>query len=160
LLRTTVFAGGGALSERVCVVAGAGAWPFYLATGAWVGQENRRFGDATRLGFYSSRQVHGLAPLIRHVVASVPLTAEDAATRALSGDPVQRRVGEALAAALYDGATSPRVCVVLLSPSDDPETVSLDAVPHEGEAAWTMFQRFTDLDRLRSATSTADLGSG
>ena len=34
------------MSERVCVVAGAGAWPFYLATGAWVGQENRRFGDA------------------------------------------------------------------------------------------------------------------
>src|SRR3954447_19699603 len=26
--------------ERVCVVAGAGAWPFYLATGAWVGPEN------------------------------------------------------------------------------------------------------------------------
>src|SRR6478735_7236363 len=73
----------GPLAERVCVVAGSGAWPFYLATGAWVGQENRRFGDATRLGFYSGRQVHGLAPRIRHVVASVPLTAEDAATRAL-----------------------------------------------------------------------------
>ena len=38
------------MAERVCVVAGAGAWPFYLATGAWVGPENRRFGDATRLG--------------------------------------------------------------------------------------------------------------
>ena len=148
------------MSERVCVVAGAGAWPFYLATGAWVGQENRRFGDATRLGFYSGRQVHGLAPRIRHVVASVPLTAKDAATRALSGDPVERRVGEALAAALYDGATAPRVCVVLLSPSDDPETVSLESVPHEGEAAWTMFQRFTDLDRLRAAATTDDLGAG
>jgi hypothetical protein len=148
------------LSERVCVVAGAGAWPFYLANGAWVGQENRRFGDAARLGFYSGRQVHGLVPLIRHVVASVPLTAEDAATRTLSGDPVQRQVGEALAAALNDGATSPRVCVVLLSPSDSPETVTLDPVPHEGEAAWTMFQRFTDLDRLRSAATTDDLGAG
>ena len=30
-------------TERVCVVAGAAAWPFYLATGAWIGPENRRF---------------------------------------------------------------------------------------------------------------------
>ena len=119
------------MSERVCVVAGAGAWPFYLATGAWVGQENRRFGDATRLGFYSGRQVQGLAPLIREVVASVPLAAEDAATRALSADPTERRVGEALAAALHDGATAARVSVVLLSPADDPATASFEPVAHE-----------------------------
>ena len=117
------------MSERVCVVAGAGAWPFYLATGAWVGQENRRFGNATRLGFYSGRQVQGLAPRIGHVVASVPLTPEEAATRTLSADPVERRVGEALAAALHDGGTAARVSVVLLSPPDDPETVSFDPVP-------------------------------
>ena len=58
---------------------------------------------------------------IRDVVASVPLTTEDAATRALSADPVERRVGEALAAALHDGATAARVSVVLLSPPDDPD---------------------------------------
>ncbi len=63
-----------ATSERVCVVAGAGAWPFYLANGAWVGPEKRRFRDAARLGFYSGRQVQGLAPRIREVVASVSLT--------------------------------------------------------------------------------------
>ncbi len=148
------------MSERVCVVAGAGAWPFYLATGAWVGQENRRFGDATRLGFYSGRHVQGLAPLIREAVASVPLAAEDAATRALSADPVERRVGEALAAALHDGATAARVSVVLLSPPDDPATASFEPVAHEADTAWTMFQRFVDLDRLRTATSTAELGSG
>ena len=85
--------------ERVCVVAGAGAWPFYLATAAWVGQENRRFGGATRLGFYSGRQIQGLVPLIQHVVPSVDLTGEAAAALALSGDPAQRRVGGALAAA-------------------------------------------------------------
>jgi hypothetical protein len=146
-------------SGRVCVVAGAGAWPFYLATSAWVGQENRRFGDATRLGFYSGRQVQGLAPVIREVVASVPLTAEDAAQRALSADPLQRRVGETLAAALYDGLTTPRVSVVLLSSPDDPDTASFEPVAHEGDAAWTLFQRFTDLDRLRTATTTDDLGA-
>jgi hypothetical protein len=148
------------VADRVCVVAGAGAWPFYLATAAWVGQENRRFGDARRLGFYSGRQVQGLAPLIREVIPSVPLTAEDAATRTLSADPVERRVGEALAAALHDGATSPRVSVVLLSPADDPDTASFEPVTHDADVAWTLFQRFADLDRLRSATSTADLEGG
>jgi hypothetical protein len=149
-----------ALTERVCVVAGAGAWPFYLATGAWVGPEHRRFGDAARLGFYSGGQVHGLAPRIREVVASVPLTAEHAAGRALSADPVERRVGEALAAALHDGRTTPRVTVALLSPPDDPDTASFEPVRHDGDAAWTMFQRFVDLDRLRAATSTDELGPG
>ena len=147
------------LTGRVCVVAGAGAWPFYLATGAWVGPEKRRFGDASRLGFYSGRQVQGLAPVLRHVVASVPLTEEDAASRALSPDPVERRVGEVLAAALHDGLTAPRVCVALLSLPDDPETASFEPVAHDHDAAWTMFQRFVDLDRLRSATTTDELGS-
>jgi hypothetical protein len=148
------------LAERVCVVAGSGAWPFYLATGAWVGQENRRFGDATRLGFYSGRHIQGLLPAIRHVVPSVPLTPEDAATRALAADPVQRRVGEALAAALGDGGTAPRVAVVLLSAPDDQDTVVIEPLTHDGDVAWTMFQRIIDVDRLRSATSTADLGAG
>jgi hypothetical protein len=146
------------MSERVCVVAGAGAWPFYLATGTWVGPENRRFGDASRLGFYSGRQVQGLAPRIRHAVSSVPLTEEDAAGRTLSADPAERLVGEALAAALHDGLTTPRVCVVLLSPADDPDTVSFEPVAHEADVAWTMFQRFVDLDRLRTAATTDDLG--
>lgn len=145
-------------AERVCVLAGAGAWPFYLATHAWVGQENRRFGDATRLGFYSGRQIQGLVPRIHHVVPSVELTGERAAVLTLSGDPVERRVGSALAAALRDGSRAARVEVVLLSGARDDDTVSIDALPHEGGAAWTLFQRFADLDLLRRATTTADLG--
>lgn len=147
------------MAERVCVIAGASAWPFYLANGTWVGQENRRFGDATRLGFYSGRRIQGLAPAIRHVVASVPLTAENAATQALSGNPVERRVGEALAAALHEGVAMPRVSVALLSTADDPDTATFEPVEHDGDAAWTMFQRLTDLDRLREARSTDDLGT-
>ena len=147
------------MSERVCVVAGAGAWPFYLATAAWVGPENRRFGDATRLGFYSGRQVQGLAPRIRHVVPSAALTDEEAAGRTLSADSVERRVGEALATARHDGLATSRVCVVLLSPSDDPDTESFEPVSHDADAAWTLFQRFVDLDQLRAATTTDDLAA-
>ncbi len=94
------------MGERACVVGGAAAWPFYLATGAWVGQENRRFGNAERLGFYSGREVHGSLPRIQHVVGSVPLTVEEAATRTLGADPLERRVGEVLAAALHEGMTT------------------------------------------------------
>jgi hypothetical protein len=144
----------------VCVVAGAAAWPFYLATGAWIGQENRRFGNAERLGFYSGREVHGSLPRIQHVVGSVPLTVEEAATRTLGADPLERRVGEVLAAALHEGMTTPRVAVVLLSSADEQDTVTIDPLPHEGDVAWTMFQRVVDVDRLRAATSTAELGAG
>ena len=110
------------MSERACVVARAAAYPFYLATAAWVGQENRRFGTAERLGFYSGREVHGFLPRIQHVVGSVPLTVKEAAPRAFGADPLDRRVGEVLAAALHEGMTTPRVAVVLLSPTDDPDT--------------------------------------
>jgi hypothetical protein len=147
------------MAERVCVVAGSGAWPFYLSNGAWVGQENRRFGDASRLGFYSGREIHGLLPRIRHVVGSAPTTDEEAASRTLSADPVERAVGEALAALRHEGGTAPRVCVVLLSPPDDAETVAIEPIAHEGEHAWTMFQRFVDLDLLRKAATTDDLGA-
>ena len=47
--------------------------------------------------------------------------------------------------------TAPRVAVVLLSAPDDPDTVTIDPVPHEGDAAWTMFQRVVDVDRLLCA---------
>ena len=148
------------MGERACVVGGAAAWPFYLATGAWVGQENRRFGNAERLGFYSGREVHGSLPRIQHVVGSVPLTVEEAAARTLGPDPLERRVGEVLAAALHEGMTTPRVAVVLLSPPDDPDTITIQPLPHEGDAAWTMFQRVVDVERLRAATSTAELEAG
>jgi hypothetical protein len=69
-------------------------------------------------------------------------------------------VGEALAAALHDGMASPRVAVVLLSPADDPDTLTMEPLAHDGDAAWTMFQRVVDVDRLRAASSTADLGAG
>ncbi len=104
--------------------------------------------------------MHGFLPRIHHVVGSVPLTVEEAATRTLGADPLDRRVGEVLAAALHEGMTTSRVAVVLLSPTDDPDTVTIASLPHEGDAAWTMFQRVVDVDRLRAATSTADLGAG
>ena len=149
------------MSERVCVVAGAGAWPFYLATGAWVGQENRRFGDATRLGFYSGRQVQGLAPRIREVVASVPLDGRGRghprAERRSHGAARGRGSGRG-AARRGDGAAGlGRPALAARRPRRRRRS---NPSPTTADTAWTMFQRFVDLDRLRTATSTADLGSG
>lgn len=140
----------------VCVVAASSAWPFYLAHGAYVCQANRPFRDAARLGFYSARTVHGLVPRIEHVVPNVEASAAVAARMTFSLDPVERRVGETLAAGVHDGMSG-QVQVVLLSRADDPATVTIEALPHTGRTAWTMFQRYVDLDRLTSARSTDDL---
>ena len=50
--------------------------------------------------------------------------------------------------------------MVLLSGAEEADTVTIEPVPHDGDAAWTLFQRFADLDRLRRAGSTVDLGGG
>jgi hypothetical protein len=143
----------------VCVVAASSAWPFYQATGSYICQANRRFRDAGWLGFYSARTIHPLVARIEHVVPEVDLDDETSAPLALSTDPEERRVGQAMAAGLHEGMSG-TVQVVLLSRPRDSVTQQVGAVRHEGRTAWTMFQRFTDLDRLRTAASTDDLGAG
>jgi hypothetical protein len=143
-------------TERVCVVAGAGAWPFYLDTNALVCPENRPFA-ASWLAFYSGRQIQGLVPRVLRIVASVELSPASAARLALSGDPEDRRIGIALATALHAGTRVDRVEVVLLSGAGDADTVAIEPVPHEGDSAWTVFQRYADLGALRRAATTADL---
>ncbi len=146
--------------EKVCVVAASGAWPFYRLTGAYVSQAQRGFQGASRLGFYSGGQIHGLVPRIEHVVASMPADAAHAARTALSADPVERRVGEALAAALHQGPVPHPVQVVLLSRPGDPATLTITPVAHPGGTAWTLFQRYVDLTRLQAAATTDDLANG
>jgi hypothetical protein len=140
----------------VCVVAAASAWPFYQATGSYICQANRRFRDVGWLGFYSARTIHPLVARIRHVVPQIDLDEEHAAPLALSADPAERRVGQAMAAGLHEGMSG-AVEVVVLSPPRAPETQHVGAVLHEGRTAWTMFQRYVPLDRLREAELTSDL---
>lgn len=142
--------------ELVCVVAATSAWPFYQASGAYVCQPHRRFRDATRLGFYSARTIHGLAPRIEHVFLDVAVSAAEAARRALSTSPLERRLGRALAAAVEVGA-DPESQVVLLSAPGDPATARIGDITHRGASAWTMFQRYETLGRLTAASDTADL---
>jgi hypothetical protein len=141
---------------QVCIVAASSAWPFYQATGSYICQANRRFRDAQWLGFYSARTIHPLVARIEHVVPLIEMDDEHAAPLALSADADERRVGQAMAAGLHEGMSG-SVQVVVLSGPDAPETQHIGAIRHEGRAAWTMFQRYVPLGRLRSAEVTGDL---
>jgi hypothetical protein len=143
----------------VCVVAASSAWPFYQATGSYICQANRRFRDARWLGFYSARTIHPLVARIEHTVPQIDLDEEHAAVLALSADPVERRVGKAMAAGLHEGMSG-TVQVVVLSGPRDAATETTGAVRHEGRSAWTMFQRYVSLRRLREAELTSELTDG
>lgn len=140
----------------VCVVAASSAWPFYQATGSYICQANRRFRDAGWLGFYSARTIHPLVARIEHTVPEIDLDEEHAAPLALSADPLERRVGKAMAAGLHEGMSG-TVQVVILSGPREAATQTIGAVKHEGRTAWTMFQRYVPLGRLRTAELTSEL---
>lgn len=144
--------------DKVCVVGATTAWPFYRLTGAYVCQENRYIQeDSGRLGFYSSRLIHGAAPLIRAIYPSVDLYESSVAHLAMHTDPEMRRVGLIAEAALQQGALDAAVQVVLLTSIDDPDTALFEPVRHEGKGAWTQRQRYTRLHQLRAAATTDDL---
>ena len=83
--------------DKLWVVAASSAWPFYRLTGAYVCQENRYYqDDSGRMGFYSSRLIHGAAPRILEVHPSVELSDGTAAALAMEAHPSLRRVGEVL----------------------------------------------------------------
>lgn len=146
--------------NKVCVVGATTAWPFYRMTGAYVCQENRYIQEDTgRLGFYSSRLIHGAAPTIQVVYPSVPLYESNVANLAMHVDPEMRRLGLVAEAALQQGTLDAAVQIVLLSPLDDPRTALFEAIRHEGKGAWTQRQRYARLDQLRTATTTDDLAN-
>ena len=87
----------------------------------------------------------------------VALTEVETARRALSLDPLDRRVGEIMMAAMAEGRDTSDVEVVVLSSLHDSDTVEFEPLPHHGDHAWTMNQRYVRLRELLSARSTQDL---
>lgn len=144
--------------DKVCVVGATTAWPFYRLTGAYVCQENRYIQEDTgRLGFYSSRLIHGAAPRILSIHPSIELYDGLIAHLAMDTDPEVRRLGLVAEAALHQGTVDPVVQIVLLTPLDDPDTAVFEPVRHDGKGAWTQRQRYARLEQLRQATTTNDL---
>lgn len=144
--------------DKVCVVGGQYAWSVYRQTAAYICQPNRYFQEDTgRLGFYSDRQIYGAAPQILAVYPEVEMDHEWASYYALGTDPTERTLGLVIAAALADGHTEAVSQVVLLSPIDDPRTVTFEPVRHQGRGAWTQRQRYARLSQLVTAGLTDEL---
>lgn len=144
--------------DKVCVVGGQIAWTVYRNIGAYICQANRYFQDDTgRLAFYSQRQIYGAAPRILETFPEVQMDDATAAENALSVDPTYRRLGLVIDAAIAEGHIDPISQVVLLTPIDDPATVTFEPVQHNGRGAWTQRQRYASLAQLVSASSTEEL---
>ncbi|MDQ3481579.1 MAG: hypothetical protein M3423_09700, partial [Actinomycetota bacterium] len=73
-------------------------------------------------------------------------------------DPRERRLGEAVQAAVangYDDVSHNQI--LLLSAPKSPDTAQFPSIKHEGPQAWTMKWRYRPLVDLLSATTTADI---
>lgn len=143
-------------NDDTVVVAARSAWPEYQAFGTYVCQADRAFREGlTHLGFYASSAIQPLVPRIRRMLPSVMFSEEEAQAR--------RAAGEHEVAAIIEqfigrgGREEQHYGVFLLSGPEDPQTVVLDrpvvndTVTASGRNwAWTLGQRYTSLDRLRS----------
>lgn len=147
-------------SDDTVVVAARVAWPEYLQSGAYVCQPRRAFREGvTHLGFYAQGAIQHLVPRIRTYLPSVPFTRREAADRRARGE---QELGDLIDELL---TTSTRVegdifGVVMLTGAEDRDTVVLphvitnDTVTSAGRRwAWTLGQRYTRLERLRSGVS-------
>ncbi len=151
--------------DDTVIVAARAAWPEYLQRGVYVCQPNRSFKSGlTHLGFYAEGAIQPLiAALHRHVVA-VPFTPSEAAERRAAADD---DVADVIDVLLADGSRTEDELydILLVSGPEAPETVRLDhAIANDTVAAsgrpwaWTLGQRYTRLQALRSgARSTSQL---
>jgi len=154
-------------NDDTVVVAARAAWPEYQYTSAYVCQPDRSFrvGVVTHFGFYAEGAIQPLVPRIRKYLPSVPFTRVEADTRRAAGE---QEVGDLIDRLLDDGPRTEGSLygVLLLSGPNDPDTVRLaHAVQNDTTTkatgrnwAWTIGQRYTRLDRLRSgAKVTSEL---
>ena len=145
--------------DDTVVVAGRWAYPTYFKTSAYICQPNRSIRPVTYLAFYTDKQIKPEIPRVLQYYREVDVTEEQAALYETSGDPLGPRIAEVIRWRLADGSQEPFNDIYLLSRPEDAETVMLPSpVRHEGRGAWVQGQRYTSMDRLRSASRTSDLG--
>jgi len=144
-------------NDDTVIVAARAAWPEYQSTSAYVCQPNRTFREGlTHLGFYADGAIQPLIARIRAHHPSLVFTPAEAQHLRDRGDV---EVADLIEALLANGSRTEGEAygVVMLSRSEDEQTVRLE-VPIENDTkaasgrgwAWTLSQRYTSLDRLRS----------
>jgi hypothetical protein len=152
-------------TDNTVIVAARQAWAEYQRFAAYICQPNRTFRDGlTHFGFYAGGAIQPLLPRIERHFVAVLFTGEEAQQLRSSGenrtaDLIDQLLGEGLRTLgeYYD--------VLLLSDKNDAETIHLelpivnDTVTAAGRPwGWTLSQRYTSLDKLRSGvTRTSEL---
>jgi hypothetical protein len=163
LLRELVsyFESEGVLSvDDTVVVAARFAYPEYRKIAAYACQPNRSIRNVSRMGFYTHKQVMPEIAEVYRRFANVPFLPEEARRLKAKRDPLEKRVAEVIRWRL---ATMPsqrgnRSDVYILSGATDPDTLILDSpIQHTPPNAWTQGQRYTSVERLKKAKTTADL---
>ncbi len=143
-------------TDDTVIVAARRAWPEYQMFDAYICQPERAFRDGlTHFGFYAEGAIQRLIPQIRSYHQKVDFTREEAARLRAGGCADLANLIEKQ----LDGSRRPEgesFGVVLLSAHDDPVTVDLghaianDLTTKGRTWAWTLSQRYTRLDRLKS----------
>jgi len=144
-------------TDDTVIVAARWAWPEYLESAAYVCQPDRSFRpDVSHLGFYAEGQIQMLIPKIRARYPSIVFSEAQVKTLRAAGEET---LADVVDRALSRGTRSDGESygVFVLSGRDDPDTVRLE-IPIENDTrtesgrswAWTLSQRYTSLDRLRS----------
>lgn len=153
-------------TDDTVIVAARSAWPEYRRFNAYTCQPNRSFrAGLTHFGFYTDGAIQPLIPRIRAQHPAIVFSREKIQSL--------RDEGEIELAELIEGNLDPESGrrtegsvhdVVLLTAPDDPETVDLgDPIVNDVTAAsgrpwaWTLSQRYSRLDRLRTARRTSEL---
>jgi hypothetical protein len=152
-------------NDDTVIVAARAAWPEYQLISAYVCQPDRSFRDGLKhFGFYANGAIQPLIARIRRHEIAVPFTKEEADRRRDAGDD---EIADLIERLTGDGSRTigNSYGVILLTAPDDPDTVVLgelivnDTTTASGGGwAWTLKQRYTRLDRLRSGvTRTSEL---
>jgi len=146
------------LTEGVVIVAARWAYHIYLGLHAYICQPNRYIRPVSHMGFYLDKKVMPEIAKIEQAYPAVSVTEEEAMKYEQSDNPSDVRLAELMRWRMADPSFEPTNDFYLLSSPRDESTIRLAApIPHAGESAWTQYQRYVSLDRLKVATSTADL---
>ncbi|MCX5051983.1 hypothetical protein OG895_32465 [Streptomyces sp. NBC_00201] len=151
-------------NDDTVIVAARSAWPEYQRLAAYVCQPGRSFREGlTHFGFYTDGVIQPLLARIHAHHTEVLLTREEAERHRSEGHV---ELADLIGTLVRDGYRPEGGSngIFLLSAPGDPDTVQLgqpilnDTVTETGRPwAWTLGQRYTSLDRLKTATRTSDL---
>ena len=146
--------------DDTIVVAARTAYPEYIGMSAYVCQPNRPIRGVSHFGFYTGKRIKPEIAKVHGRCTEVRFVPEEARRFAAKRGLVDKRVGEVIRWRLKrrPDQLGEAFDVYILSAPTHPDTVVLDApIEHTARGAWTQGQRYTSVERLKEAKTTADL---